>query len=116
MMMRLLAFADFVGLSLLEFLGFAGIPVFDRAIVTRDTGIDFGFFSTNRALPLFAGEIAVILTNGIGGRDGVIRQFVVFSDFTNQFHAGFPVWQSLAKESVENGSRGIKGLETIFDI
>ena len=73
--MRLLAFADFVGLSLLEFLGFASIPVFDRAIVTRDTGIDFGFFSTNRDTTIsitrnqkhetcqYIGEIVQILNN-----------------------------------------------------
>lgn len=105
-----------VGLPHLEFLDFTGIPVLDWTIITGDTGIDFGFLSAMWALPLLANEIPVLGANGIGWGHGVIRKFVVLGDLADELHAGFPIWEALTKEGVEDGSGGIKGLELILDI
>ena len=46
----------------------------------------------------------------------VEEQLMDLSDLTNEFHAALPVRQLLSEEGVEDGARGIKGLEAVFDV
>jgi hypothetical protein len=105
-----------VGLTILVFLGFAIVPVLNWTVVTGDTGPDFGFFSTDWAGVDFTIDITVILADRIGWGHGVVRKLVVLSDLTDELHAALPVWKTLAQEGVEDGARGVEGLESVFDV
>jgi hypothetical protein len=54
--------------------------------------------------------------DGIGRRHGVIRELVVLGDLADEFHAALVVRKFLAKEAMEDGARGVKGLELILDV
>src|SRR5574344_2484779 len=93
---RVFIFVDQIGLTIMEFLGLAFVPVLDRPIVTGDTAVDFRLFAADRALPNFTGDVAVVSANAVSRRHGVVRELVVFSNLANELHAAFPVRESLA--------------------
>ena len=64
----------------------------------------------------FTIDVTMILAARIGWGHGVVRKFVVLGDLTDELHAALPVWKTLAKEGMEDGARGVKGLESVFDI
>ena len=105
-----------VGLTLLEFLGLAGIPVLHGAVVTGDTAIDLGGFAALGAGELLTIEVTVVLADRIGGGDGVIGELVVFGDLSHQVCCGFPARQLLAQEGVEDGAGGVAGLEIVLNV
>src|SRR5574344_411321 len=92
---RIFILVDQIGLTIVEFLRLAFVPVLDWAIVTGDTAIDFRLFAADRALPNFAREVTVFRANAVSRRHGVIRQLVVFGNLADELHAAFPVRESL---------------------
>jgi hypothetical protein len=105
-----------VGLTIFVFLSLSIIPVLNWTVVTGDTGPNLSLFSADWAGVDFAIDITVILADRIGWGHGVVRKLVVLSDLTDELHAAFPVWKALAQEGVEDGARGVKGLESVFDV
>ena len=71
---------DFICPAILELLCLAGIPVLHRTIVSGNAGIDLGLCTALRALPYFAGNIAIIRAYRIGRADRIIRKLVILSD------------------------------------
>ena len=53
---------------------------------------------------MLSGQISVILADGVGGGDGVIRQLVVVRDGLYQLGRRLPVRQLLAQKRVEHRS------------
>ena len=114
--LRSIGIAIDVSLSHLEFLRLACVPVLNRTVIAGDAGVDFGLLAADWALPLLAGEVAMVFADGIGRRHGVIREFVVLGDLPDELHAGFPAREPLTEEGMEDGARGVESLELIFDI
>ncbi len=100
----------------MEFLDLASIPVLDGPVVAGDAGVDLSLFAADGALPLLAGDVAMVGADRIGRRHGVIGELVVLRDLPDELHAGFPVREALAKEGVEDGAGGVEGLELILDV
>ena len=105
-----------VHLSVLEFLRFAVVPVLHGAVVARDAAVNFGLCAAVRAGELFAREVAVLLADGIGGRKGVVGEFIVVRDLFHESGGRFPVGQLFAEEGVEHRARGVKGLQIVLNV
>ena len=105
-----------VGLTIFVFLSLSVIPVLNWTVVTGDTGPNLSLFSADWAGVDFTIDITMILADRIGWGHGVVRKLVVLSDLTDELHAALPVWKTLAKEGMEDGTRGVEGLESVFDI
>ena len=71
---------DVVNLTILVFLRLTVVPVLDRTVVTGDTAVNLGLFAALGAYKLLAYQVTVVLTYGVGGGQGVVRQLVVFCD------------------------------------
>ena len=107
---------DVINLAVFEFLRLAVVPVLNGTVVTRDAAVNLGGLTANRALILFAGNIAVALAYGIRRRKSVIRKLVIFSDLLYQSGSGFPIGEFFAEECVEYGAGGIERLQFILDV
>ena len=110
------ALGEIVELAILEFLSLAVVPVLHWAIVAGDAAVDFGLVAADRAGELLAGDVAVVFADGIGWRQGVVRQLVVLGDLAHEIGGCFPVRQFFAEEGVENGAGGVKCLQFVLDI
>ena len=71
--MRQLRCTDVIRSAILEFLRFAIVPVLHGAVITGDTAVDLCFLAAEGADRLLSCKIAVVLTDGVGRRQRVIR-------------------------------------------
>ena len=55
-----------VNLTIFKFLGFSFVPVLDWTVVAGNTAVDFRFTAADRTGILFAADIAMVFTDGIG--------------------------------------------------
>ena len=108
--------ADVVLAALLVLLRLACVPVLDGAVVAGDAAVDLGVLTAVGALELLAAQIAVILADGIGRGEGVVRELVVLSDLADKICCGLPARQLLAEEGVEHGAGGVAGLEIVLNV
>ena len=92
------------------------VPVLHRPIVTRDPAVDLGGFTTVRADSLLTGEVTVVLADGVGRGECVIREAVVLGDLAHQVCGGLPVGELFAKERVEHGVGGVEGLQLVLNV
>ena len=108
--------ADVINLAVLIFLGFAVVPVLNRAVVTGDSAVYFGGLAANWALFLFARQVSVGLADRIGGGHGVVGQLVVFGYLADKICSRLPIGQLFAQECVENGTRGVERLQLVLNV
>ena len=64
---------------------------------------------------MLAGDVAVVLADGVGGGHGVVGQLKVFRDLPHQVGGRLPVRQLLAQKGVEHGTGGIQGLKLVLN-
>ena len=67
---------DVVGDPIPELLRLAVVPVLHGAVVSGDPAVDLSALATVRADSLFAGEVTVVLADGVGWGESVIRETV----------------------------------------
>lgn len=72
--------------------------------------------ATGGAGKLLAGQIAVVLADGIGGGERVVGELVILGDFAHQICRCFPAGQLLAQEGVENRAGGVAGLKPVLNV
>ena len=65
---------------------------------------------------MFAGDVAVLGADGVGGREGVIGELEILRDLAHQIGRSLPVRQLLAQEGVEHGAGGVAGLEIVLNV
>ena len=65
--------ADVILLALLILLSFACVPVLHRTVVAGYTAVNFSALTALGTGKLLAGEVAVILADGVGRAYGVVR-------------------------------------------
>ena len=81
---------NIVDLSLLELLRLSVVPVLDGAVVARNTAVNLGLCAAVVALVVLAGDVTVILADGVGRAEGVIRQLIVLGDLANEVCSRLP--------------------------
>lgn len=79
-----------VDLSLLELLCLSVVPVLNGAVVARNTAVYLGLCSAVVALVVLAGDVTVILADGVGRAEGVVRQLIVLGDLANEVCSRLP--------------------------
>ena len=79
-----------VDLSLLELLRLSVVPVLNGAVVARNTAVYLGLCSAIVALIVLAGDVTVILADGVGRAEGVVRQLIVLGDLANEVCSRLP--------------------------
>ena len=92
------------------------IPVLYRTVVAGDTAVNFSLLSTFRTGEMLSADVAMLLTYGIGRRNGVIRQAIILCDLTYQRRCCLPVRKFLSQECVEYSSGCIQSLQIILYI
>ena len=102
--------------AVFKFLRLAVVPVLHRAVIAGDAAVDLGFFSAEGADRLLAGKIAMVFTDGIRRRQGIVRQAVVFRDFPHKGRRRLPVRQLFSEESMEHRAGGVECLQLILHI
>ena len=111
-----LGMGNIIESTVLVLLGLTIIPVLYRTVVSGDTAVNLGLLSTFRAGEMLAADVAMLLTYGIGRRNGVIRQTIILCDLTYQRRCCLPVRKLLTQECVEYGSGCIQSLQIILNI
>ena len=102
--------------ALLVLLGLTGVPVLHGAVVAGDAAVDLGGLAALRAGEMLAADVAVVLADGVGGREGVVGQLVVLGDLAHEVCCGLPARQLLAEEGVEDGAGGVARLEIVLNV
>ena len=92
--------SDVILLALLILLSFACVPVLHRTVVAGDTAVNFSALTALGTGKLLAGEVAVILADGVGRAYGVVRQLVILGYLADKVCGCFPIGQLLAEECV----------------
>ena len=102
--------------ALLIFLRLTHVPVLHGAVVAGNAAIDLRGLTAVGAGEMLAFQVAVALTDGVGGGQGVVGQAVVFCNLAHQRGGRLPRGQLLAQEGVEDGAGGVEGLQVILNI
>ena len=91
--------------AFLKFLSLSVIPVLHRTVVSRNPAVNFRLLSRSTGhLYCSPVQIAVTLTDRIGGRHGIVWQLIVFRNLSYQRCRRLPVGKFLAQECMEYSS------------
>ena len=87
--------------ALLELLHFAIVPVLHGAIITGYAAVNLCLCAAMRTSEVFACDIAMLLTDRIGGRHCIVRKPIILRDLTHQRCSTLPVGELFTKECME---------------
>lgn len=110
------AVADVVLLAVLELLHLAVVPVLHGTVVAGDAAPDLGVLAALGAGEVLAGNVAVVVADGVRRAHRVVRQLVVLGDLAHEVCRGLPARQLLAEEGVEDGAGGVARLEIVLNV
>lgn len=112
----ILRVCDIVHFALFKFRALTVVPVLNGTIVACDTTVNFRLLSAYGAGVLLAFEIAVLLANGVGRRERIVGQFVVFGNLSHKVCRSLPAVKALTEERVEHRAGRIESLQLVLDV
>ena len=81
-------------------LGLSFVPVLHGAVIAGDAAVYLRGFAALGAGKLLAVKVAVVLADGIGGAESVVRQLVVLGYLADKICRRLPVRELFAEEGV----------------
>ena len=95
---------------ILKLLNLPVVPVLYRTVISGDPAVDLCLSAAMRAGVLLPVDIAVILADGVGWRDRIIRKLIILRNLPYKESRFFPSWKLLAEERMEYCPGGVKSL------